>query len=84
MYRNICYNPRDESVTLLTWDDNGNRITVDMSYNPYLYVETSLDGDAKSIFETSLRKRYFKDTRNRNTFIKECGTDRIFENLSIP
>lgn len=81
MYRNICYNPRDESVTLLTWDDNGNRIAVDMSYNPYLYVETSLDGDAKSIFETSLRKRYFKDTRNRNTFIKECGTDRIFENL---
>lgn len=81
MYRNVCYNPRDESMTLLTWDKQGRRIISDVSFNPYLYVETSLKSDATSIFETPLRKRVFKDSRQRNAFIKECGTDRLFENL---
>ena len=81
MYRNVCYNPRDESVTLFTWNEQGQRMMVDMSYNPYLYVETTLNSDATSIFETPLRKRLFKDTRIRNQFIKECGTNRVFENL---
>lgn len=81
MYRNVCYNPRDETVTLFTWDDNGQRVVMDMSYNPYLYMETTMKGDATSIFETPLRKRIFKDTRHRNNFIKECGTNRVFENI---
>lgn len=81
MYRNVCYNPRDETMTLFTWDDNGKRVTIDMSYNPYLYMETTMKGEAISIFETPLRKRIFKDTRHRNNFIKECGTSRVFENL---
>lgn len=81
MYRNICYNPRDETMSLLTWDKSGERVMMDVSYNPYLYVETSMNSDATSIFETPLRKRTFKDTRNRNLFIKECGTKRVFENI---
>ena len=81
MYRNVCYNPRNETMTLFTWDDNGNRIAVDMSFNPYLYVETTMKGDATSIFETPLRKRLFKDSYHRNNFIKECGTNRVFENI---
>lgn len=81
MYRNVCYNPRDETVTLFTWDDNGTRVAMDMSYNPYLFMETTMKGEATSIFETPLRKRIFKDTRHRNNFIKECGTSRVFENL---
>ena len=81
MYRNVCYNPRDETVTLFTWDDNGQRIAVDMSFNPYLYIETTMKGDATSIFETPVRKRLFKDTRHRSNFLKDCGTNRVFENL---
>ena len=81
MYRNVCYNARDESVSLLTWDEQGRRVMVDMSFNPYLYVETSLKGEHKSIFETPLKKRIFRDSRQRNTFIKDCGTHRVFENL---
>lgn len=81
MYRNVCYNPRDETVTLFTWDDNGTRVALDMSFNPYLYMETTMKGEATSIFETPLRKRLFKDTRHRNNFIKECGTNRVFENI---
>ena len=81
MYRNISYNPRDETVTLMTWDKTGNRVMHDVSYNPYLYVETTMEPDCHSIFETPLRKRLFKDTRHRNNYIKECGTNRVFENL---
>jgi len=81
MYRNVCYNPRDETVTLFTWNDDGERVMVDMSFNPYLYIETTLTSDASSIFDTPLRKRLFKDNRMRNQFIKECGTKRVFENL---
>jgi DNA polymerase elongation subunit (family B) len=81
MYRNVCYNPRDETVTLFTWDDNGTRIAVDMSFNPYIYTETTLKSDAQSIFETPLRKKLFKDTRHRNNYIRECGTNRVFENI---
>lgn len=81
MYRNVCYNPRDESVTLFTWNKNGERIMTDVSFNPYLYVETTLKSDATSIFETPLRKKIFKDTRVRNNYIKELGTNRVFENI---
>lgn len=81
MYRNVCYNPRDESVTLFTWNKEGERIMTDVSFNPYLFVETTLESDATSIFETPLRKRVFRDTRTRNNYIKELGTNRVFENI---
>ena len=81
MYRNVCYNPRDETVTLFTWDKEGKRIMADVSFNPYLYVETTLKSDATSIFETPLRKRIFRDNRTRNSFIKDLGSNRVFENI---
>lgn len=81
MYRNVCYNPRDESVTLLAWDKEGKRTMSEVSFNPYLFVETTLDSDATSIFETPLRKRVFRDTRTRNNYIKELGSNRVFENI---
>lgn len=81
MYRNVCYNPRKEEMTVFTWDTDGNRIRTDVSYNPYLYTETSLKHDSKSIFDTPLKKRIFRDTKQRNSFIRECGTNRLFENI---
>ena len=81
MYRNICYNPRNEEITLFTWDTSGERISTNVSYNPYLYIETSLKSDSESIFGTPLKKRIFKDVRQRNSFIRECGTNRVFENI---
>lgn len=81
MYRNICYNPRDETVTLFTWDENNERVTLDLSFNPYLYTETTMKGDAESIFGTALKKRIFKDSRSRNSFVKDCGSGRVFENV---
>lgn len=81
MYRNICYNPRKEEVTLFTWDKNGKRITVDLSYNPYLYIETSMNSTDESIFNTPVKKKLFKDIKQRNNYVRECGTTRVFENI---
>ena len=82
MYRNICYNPRDESYNLYTWDTDGNRVSLDLSYNPYLYVETNQKTNFKSLFKTNLKKKIFKTQKNRSAFTKSCGIKRLFENIS--
>ena len=81
MYRNIVYNKRDNNVILLTWDNDGKRVTHEMSYEPYLYIETKKDTQYKSIFGTSLKKRSFNSPSHRNRFINDTGTTRVFENL---
>jgi hypothetical protein len=49
-------------MRLDTWDIAGKRITVDTTYEPYFYVETSAEQwDAKSIFNTNLRKKKFNE-----------------------
>ncbi len=62
MYRNLAYLPRTRTMRLDTWDIAGKRITVDTTYEPYFYVETSAEQwDAKSIFNTNLRKKKFNE-----------------------
>lgn len=79
-YRNAVYSNATKSVKLFTWDAHGNRITQELDYKPYLYLE-SKSGDEKSIYGTSLRKREFNTLWDRNKFVKESGIKRIFENL---
>jgi DNA polymerase elongation subunit (family B) len=80
MYRNCVYNNKTKSVSLWTWDASGNRVTQELDYSPYLYLE-SKSGDATSIYGTSLKKREFDTLWDRNKFVKESGIKRIFENL---
>lgn len=47
---------------------------------PYVYLEDKR-GEDRSIFGTSLRKREFNTGWDRNKFIKETPTKRLFENL---
>lgn len=82
-YRNVAYNPKDESMRLFTWDEKGNRISYDVSYNPYLYIESNNNPDATSIFSTPLKKRVFKNQYERSKFIKESNIKRLFENLQL-
>ena len=49
MYRNIYYDQRDQCMKLFTWDKDQNRVVVDCSYNPYVYVETKQETNFKSI-----------------------------------
>jgi DNA polymerase elongation subunit (family B) len=67
-------------VFLFTWDSEGNRITEEWDYKPYLMVEDK-KGDHKSIYGTTLKKREFSSNFDRNKFIEDSGIKRIFENL---
>jgi len=81
-YRNIAYDPRQELIRLFTWDAAGNRIAIDSTYHPYLFVEANNSKDATSIFNTSLKKKVFKNQFEKSRYIKESGVTRLFENLS--
>ena len=84
MYRNISYNPKQRCVNLATWGGNGERITVEATYRPYLYIETNGTPDATSIFNTKLKKKVFPTQYDRSKFVKELDSSvRLFENLNV-
>ena len=82
MYRNVYYDNRNECYQLFTWDDDGNRVTLECSYNPYLYLETKSRSDATSLFNTPLKRRTFRNNFERRKFINSSGIKRYFENLA--
>jgi len=80
MYRNCTYDPKNRVIHLFTWDKDGRRVRQELPFSPYLYLEDK-KGDAKSIYGTSLKKKEFASSWERNKFVKESGIRRIFENL---
>jgi len=83
MYRNVVYEAAKEQMRLFTWDDDGNRIVVTQSYNPYLYIEPKdkRHSTGESIYKTPLRKLTFRRGSDRRQFIRNNGVKRLFENL---
>ena len=79
-YRNIVYNPRNQEIELMTWDEDGIRIQTTFKFKPYLMFEHPR-GTHTSIFNTPLQKRTFESTFDRNRFVKESGVVRLFENI---
>lgn len=82
-YRNVSYDPREEKIKLFTWDASGNRISLDASYNPYLYVESNAESKTKSLFNTNIKQKVFRNQYERSKYIKESGNRRLFENLPV-
>lgn len=80
MYRYACWDNQKKCIILFTWDENGQRITREMPFKPYFYIEDSR-GKAKSIFGTPLIKREFNTPFERNKFIEDSHLTRLFENL---
>lgn len=70
-------------MRLYTWDENGNRITVDHTYQPYLYTEATanVQGAPMSLFKTPLKKHVFQTQYDRSKYIKTNNVTRVFENL---
>jgi hypothetical protein len=81
-YRNVYYDGKQQAVHLWTWDENGNRIKLEASYEPCLFVESNTHKDAVSIFNTQLKKIKFKNQFERNKFVNETPIKRLFHNLS--
>ena len=79
-YRNIYYDAKERCVNLFTWDEDGKRIKVKASYDPYLYIESG-NGVAESIFGTKLVKKTFRTQYERYKYIKDTGVKRVFDNL---
>lgn len=80
-YRTIWYNSRKKCVHLWTWDDAGNRIEEIEPFSPYLFIETTSNRDAVSIYDTDLKKIKFPSQFERRRYVKECGVKRLFYNL---
>jgi len=82
-YRNVSYDPREESMKLFTWDAEGKRIVTTVSYNPYLYIETQAKTGIKSLFNTDVKLKTFRNQYERSKYIKESNNKRLFENLPL-
>jgi DNA polymerase elongation subunit (family B) len=80
-YRNIYYNGKERSVTLFTWDKDGKRIKVDVSVDPYLYIEGK--GDYESIYGTKLVKKIFRTQYDRYKYLKDTNIKRVFDNFPV-
>ena len=82
MYRNAYYNYKSKSIFLRTWNSSGDRIDLEIPYQPYLYVEHDAIKDGVSIFNTSLRKIEFEDSYKRkdieSRFLALCKVMQIY------
>jgi len=70
-------------MRLYTWDDKGNPINIDTTYEPYIYLETTHNEDCLSIFNTKLKKRRFRNQAERAQYLKDNEITRVFENLGV-
>ena len=71
-------------MRLFTWDEAGQRVAVDCSYNPYIYLETTDEKcDGHSIFDTRLKKITFRTQSERFKYLTDNAITRIFENLPV-
>lgn len=64
-----------------TWDQSGNRISVEDPYDAYLYIKETGATDAVSIFGDPLKKMVFKKLRNRTEYAE--FNKRTYFNLPI-
>jgi DNA polymerase elongation subunit (family B) len=83
MYRGVAYLPRDQLMRLYTWDESGNRIALDTTFEPYIFLETNNRPDCTSIFNTNLKKKRFKNQADRARYLRDNKITRVFENLNI-
>jgi DNA polymerase elongation subunit (family B) len=81
-YRNVYYDAKDECVHLWTWDESGNRIKTESSFEPFLLVESPDGVDGISVFDTKLKKIKFKNQFERSKFLNSTTITRIFHNLN--
>ena len=81
MYRNIYYNIPKKYVKLWTWDEHGNRVSEEIPFSPYIYIENEKGTDGMSIFNKRLVKKTFRNSWDRDKYIKGSGLKRIFYNL---
>lgn len=79
-YRNATYNPKDQTCEVYTWSEEGERISFTTRFSPYFFVEDA-KGEETSIYNTKLRKKHFNTSYDKNSYLKETGIRRVYENF---
>ena len=82
MYRHCYWHPFEKVIKLRTWNKAGKRLTVDVPFKPYLYIE-SPRGEYLSIFEEPVEKVEFKTPGERTRFEKSYGSKRYYEKFDV-
>ena len=96
MYRNVAYLSRDQIMRVFTWDEDGTRVSYDIPYQPYYYMEPNdgRKGDRVSLYDTPLIKFEFPNEYRRRQAIdrlleqekrkdqQDRGSVRLFESIS--
>ena len=82
MYRNAYWSQKEKCIKLRTWTSNGDRVTIDCSHSPYVYVDSPYGNDL-SIFNEHITKKEFKTPFDRTKFITGFGSPRIYENFEV-
>lgn len=82
MYRHCYWSNEDKCIKLRTWNKEGRRLTVDVPFKPYLYID-SPRGEYMSIFEKPVEKVEFNTPAQRTKFVKSYGSKRYYENFDV-
>lgn len=82
MYRHCYWSQKDKCIKLRTWSKDNKRLTVDIPFKPYLYID-SPRGKYISIFETPVERVEFDTPGQRTKFVKSFGTKKYYENFDV-
>lgn len=82
MYRHCSWSQTEKCIKLRTWNKEGKRLTVNVPFKPYLYVD-SPKGEYTSIFNKPVEKVEFSTPAQRTKFTKSYGSKRYYENFSV-
>lgn len=82
MYRHCYWSQKDKCIKLRTWNKDNKRLTVDIPFKPYLYVD-SPRGKYTSIFETPVERVEFDSPWERTKFIKSYGSKKLYEKFDV-
>ena len=79
MYRNVVFDGKTNSIFLYTWDQEGNRITEQYPFKPYLYVNHPRGTDGVSIYNEPLKKISFESKKERDGFAAKAK--QVYQNF---
>lgn len=81
MYRNCVYNSKTSTITEFTWDEDGNRVSLESNFKPIVFLETSKKTKYKSVYGTNLEPKVFDNSGSKWKFMDNYD-GRVFYDIS--
>lgn len=81
-YRHCYYDNKKSLIHLRTWDENGERITKELYFEPYLFIkDPKKESSYTSIFGDSLTRLNFENDWRRREFVEKTNQS-LFHNIN--